>query len=214
MKKKDTLKDLKISDIKKNNRNNISYTIKKIKANEKKAMFITVCFMMIVIVIVALIVFSSFDVGNSKNILDKYKLTICNDKNISITGNLVSLNESNILPTDSALKMEPLIFKVNNASTKGVNFKALLKVDNEVIRECGCEQSLVDSNNIKFKIDNSTIFVLADFYDEKENAYDIFKGYIDAKSSKEYKVYIWIDNNMINNYTKSHFHGNIFLDVE
>lgn len=213
MKKKDTLKDLKISDIKKNNRNNISHTIKRIKANEKKAMFITVCFMMIVIIVITLIIFSSFDIGNTKDILNDYQLHINKDKKLTITGDLISLNEDIILSTNNALKMTPLTYRVDNSSADKVNFQAILKEDNEIVKQCGCEDSLIDSNYIKFKINNSEIFTLADFYNADKKGYDIFKDNINAKSSKDYKLYIWIDNKMINN-NKSHFHGNIFLDVE
>ena len=142
------------------------------------------------------------------------------DKNFMEVGTLkINYEESNMnkinlinafpISDEEGMKQEPFEFKINNDGNLDATYKIRIVNDDNVIGKDGCENNLLDLNDIKISVNNETPIILGSL--NKSN-YVIDEGIITKGESKGYNLKIWITDKAGNSSLNKHYHGKVVVD--
>lgn len=179
--KKTNKKTTKLSakDINKNTGANISYTINKIKANEKKYTSILVIIFMTLICVIAFLTF---------RINSRYT-NYLTDFHISDSSELIYLDESNKVNDIEGLKSRVYNISFSNLTDEELNYKIIYVEDNDSKIKCGCNYKELTKNDLKYSLDGKTIKKIQT--DELVLTTGVLKRY----ESDNINIRLWIDEN-------------------
>ncbi len=192
--------------ISKNSFINISNKIKKEKSNEARLLFFNVLLMLVVIILVSYI--TVFAVGKN-NIFEKYLYTP-HENTVNLIATPISLNEKNILKSSDGINSYSNTFKIVNKKKSNAFYRIILVKDVDMIKKDNCEEINVPIDSLKYSLNGRDVVSLKDNYQNEE--YVIMEGSIAALSTLEYNLNIWIDNLVVKDKTKKHFHGMLVLE--
>ena len=191
---------IKASDINKNTGRDITHTVNKIKANERKYTIILVIFFMTIFCFVGYISLRIKPI----ELLDLSANS--NSSYISSSSNVVVLSEKDKKIDSEGLKGEEVEVTFKNATIKDINYKIVFIEDTELKKICKCSSEGFKTSDIRFSIDGKNVKKLP----EEENV--ITTGFLEAGKTDSIKIRIWLDSN--SNYT-GHFHGQFkFKEIE
>lgn len=196
--------------IKKNPNVEKEHIITKIKKHER---FYTVCLsaiFVLVFIAITLLVGTSYRYFKQMNSYVRGDLVVEYSSNYNGMGDVITLNDSNIIDDLKIKNEETYKFTVTNNNFKEAIYKISIRVDNDIIDLDGCRNNLFDDSNIKYNINKGNVLSLKDKKD-KDN-YLLIEDVIPGKSTKVYSMNVWLDKN-----TKiegKHFHGIIEVDVK
>jgi preprotein translocase subunit SecG len=183
---------LKASDINRNNGKDISHTINKIKANERRYTIILV----IVFIIIFLVIGYSALKSEVKKIYN-------NDSNLVIKSPLIKLSSGDVLSDEVGLKRENIKLKVSNNTGVDLNYRIVLKEDLDSKKKCGCDSNSFNIKNISYSLDGKTVRM----FNNDLNV--ITTGMLKSYKTDNVNIKIWLNN--IDN-KDSHFHGKFIVE--
>lgn len=191
---------MKANDINKNTGRDITHTVNKIKANERKYTIILVIFFMTIFCFIGYISLRVKPID-----LIEYSSSI-NNSYISSSSDIILLSEKDKKTDLEGLKSEEVEVVFKNATSNDINYKIIFVEDTEIKQICKCSSDEFNLKDIKFSIDGKKIKK----FPEEENV--ITTGFLQAGKTDKIKIRIWIDSN--SNY-KGHFHGQFkFKEIE
>lgn len=193
-------KKLKKEAIIRNSSNQVSHTIQKIKANERKYTMILVSFFFLLFCFIGyftLRVHESFDTHYNDNVQEE-------KHGISTSGKMVTLTDQSIVSDSLGLQSEGFPFVVENYEEKTVHYRVILVNDEFVAQDCGCSERLFPISAIHYSLDSRLIQTL-------QSSNVLYEGDIAPKDSEVFSIKLWIDNSL-SFPVDSHFHGR--FDIE
>ena len=188
---------LKSDDINKNTGRDISHTISKIQANEKKYTIILVLVFMAIFFTISFFVFRV-----SPDNLYNFSSNVSNLSFYS-SGEVVSLFEDKIMNDKDGLNLSPVILNIYNNTLDDANYKISFVEDLNMRKKCGCDGKNSDLSQIKFTVDSDNIKSF------QNNDMVISTGFIKAGEHKKVSIRIWLSNE---SGMGNHIHG--YFDVE
>ena len=193
-KEKKKKKKLEEKDIKKYSMIQLDHVISKIKEQEFKYIVISVLLILMIVLTVCYIVFSSIQTSVYDSTIRSGKLLINYEEKDGNLGNIVNLTGLN--NKDAA---QDYVFSITNTSKEDKEYVIKITEDLEMIRVDGCIGGLINRDKIKYSY-NDEEFTLP----EEEI---ILTDVLNAGSSAYYKLKIWVDDDSftINN----HYHARI-----
>ncbi len=204
MKKIDTVKKLKIGEIKRNPSSDVSHTIKKIKLRENKI----VCFLVVTIVGILIVlgscIFSQIQerkVGVRKNgplvvkFLDDY----------DGMGDIITFTGNDPVDYETNLVVYEIEFQVENTSLEVGNYNIYLEDYLDMIQYDSCHNYSFESGELHFRVDDNPPKTLEAV--SAENKYLLATEEIGGKEKSRHKILIWH-----NGYSTKHYHGKVFVE--
>lgn len=182
---------LKAEDINKNNGKEISHTINKIKANERKYTIILVIFFIALFLTMGYFLLSS----DVKKIYNSYNSTLI------IKAPSIKLTDKDVMNDSMGLKKDYFKIELVNNTEQDLNYRVILKEDVNLKRKCGCTNDSFDMNNIRYTFDDKNIKKI------NNNLNVIETGILKSYESSNLHLRIWLNNN-----DGSHFHGKIIIE--
>ncbi|MBP5678227.1 MAG: hypothetical protein J6X28_00165 [Bacilli bacterium] len=183
-------------DIRKNSGKEISHTISKIKAHERLYTFLLVIVFMVTI---SLSVFLGLKV-------DSYQLYDSNyyPSNFTMTGQLVTLSEKNVLHDLEGLSSKKYKVEYFNNTDHDINFLIRFAVDESTQEKCNCMDKIVDYQKIKFSLDGEHVQTFSD------ETMIISAGMIKSRKSDTFQVRLWLDDSLQDQ--ECYFYGKFVLE--
>ena len=121
---------------------------------------------------------------------------------ISISSELVTLTENNIMNDEEGRNSSPYVLTIKNNTDDTVSFHVLLKEDSVMKNRCGCEGKYL--SYLRYEIDGEV-----NNYEDKPFLYE---GELGPKEEKKIPVTLWFKNDLLNE-DNLHFHGQFFIEV-
>lgn len=184
-------KKLKQADINRNSSIKISGVINKIKANERRYTASLVIIFMALFTVIGYFTLK-LNIKEYDEYLEKGVL--------SLYSKMVTLQEENILSDEDGLKSESFYISVYNGIESDVRYRILLKKDETLTTNCGCEGELKPTD-IKFSFNGDV--VVFDSFDDMV----IDSGIIKKFENNSISVKLWLSEE-----AKTHFHGKFIIE--
>ena len=178
--KRKVIHKLNSSNIMKSSNIEKEHVITKFKRNERKYMFYSVSFFLII---------------------DKFKVTYSNSS--SGINNIITLTDADILEDNRIKNEDSYNFILNNSSKKTIKYQIRIRKDKELIKLDKCSNKLFTDNEIKYNINRGSIFYLST--KEEDGNYVLLEDVIKKNTSKVYSMNVWVDNRV--ELSEKHFHG-------
>ena len=183
---------LKVNDINKNTSKDISHTISKIQANERKYTFILAVVFLLIFCLVGFLSlrFNSEELVNYSDSM--------NIASFSSSSKVVFLTDDNKLNDIDGLKSEVYNINFLNNTFDDLNYKIVFVEDYDTKTKCGCFDSSFSLMDIKYSLDGKNIrsFSSGDGV--------ITTGFLSSGQMDTIKLRIWISDKSINS---GHIHG-------
>ncbi len=201
--KRKVIHKLNSSNIMKSSNIEKEHVITKFKRNERKYMFYSVSFFLII----AFILIFSFCISFKRNVSlneysnDKFKVTYSNSS--SGINNIITLTDADILEDNRIKNEDSYNFILNNSSKKTIKYQIRIRKDKELIKLDKCSNKLFTDNEIKYNINRGSIFYLST--KEEDGNYVLLEDVIKKNTSKVYSMNVWVDNRV--ELSEKHFHG-------
>ena len=172
----------------------MSFSINKIKENEKKYMTILVIIFMIIF---CLISYFTFRVNNNKlsNISEVNDLTL--------TANNFLLTNNYIKSDSLGLKSSGNTITITNNTNEVLNYKLKLVRDVQNINKDNCSNREVPLEYIRYSIDGVNVSTIVP---KKDGEIIIMTGSLKSNESKNLNIKLWLAENMPKD-KNYHFHG-------
>lgn len=195
--------------IKKNPNVEKEHIITKIKKHER---FYTICLsaiFVLVFIIIALLVGTSYKYFKKMNSYVSGDLIVEYSPTVNGIGDVITLNDTDIVDDFKIKDNETYKFTITNNSFKKALYKISIRVDKDIIELDGCSNNLFSDSNIKYNINKGDIFSLEG--KKLKDRYILIEDVIPGKSTKVYSLNVWLDKDTL--YEGKHFHGIIEVDV-
>ena len=195
--------------IKKNPNVEKEHIITKIKKHER---FYTICLSAIFVLVfigVTLLVGTSYRYFKKMNSYVSGDLVVEYSPTVNGIGDVITLDDNNILHDSIIKNNETYKFTVTNNSFKKTLYRISIRVDKDIIELDGCGNNIFSDSNIKYNINKGDIFSLEG--KKLKDRYILIEDVIPGKSTKVYSMNVWLDNNTLPE--GRHFHGIIEVDV-
>lgn len=189
----------------------VNKVISKGLSREIKFTIISIFAVTIVMISSAFAIFSSIDKTKDANTLTVGTLNVSFSDNENGMGNIINLNGAYPESDSDGLKEEPYSFKLTNSGNVDVGYKIKILDDRDMIKEDGCENNLLDKNNIRVSVDGKDAFTLSN---TEGNDFVVETGYLSAGKSKEYSIRIWLSDESGNEVLGRHYHGKIVIESQ
>ncbi len=183
---------LKVNDINKNTSKDISHTISKIQANERKYTFILA---VVFLLIFCLIGFLSLRFNSEELVNYSDSISIAS---LSSSSKVVFLTNNNKLSDSAGLRSEACKINFFNNTMDDLNYKIVFVEDYDAKKKCGCFDSNFNLMDIKYSLDGKNIRSFSN------NDGVITTGFLNPGQMDTIKLRIWISDKSINN---GHIHG-------
>ena len=193
--------------IKKNSSISILSNIKKQQLNETKLLFYNVLLMLVVIILVSYI--TVFAVGKN-NIFTNIPENLTHEETLNLITKPLFLTKKAILKDSKGLLTKPFTFEVVNKKKTTTSYRLVLLEDASSIKKDHCTDKQVSIDTLKYSLDGKTILALKDTY--KNNEYILLEETIPPLSTKKYSLNLWINNMLLKDKNKKHFHGRLVLE--
>ena len=180
-------------------------------SREIKFTIISVFIVTITMISSAFAIFSSIDKSKESNTLTVGTLNVIFDNNENGMGNIINLNGAYPETDSEGLKENPYSFKITNSGNIDAGYKIKVIDDTDMIAEDGCENNLIDKNNLRVSVDGKEAFNLSD---TASNDYIVETGYLSAGKSKEYSIRMWLSEQSGNEVLGKHYHGKIVIEAK
>lgn len=191
--KKQKIETLTEKDIKKYSMIQLDHVISKIKEQEFKYIVLSVLLILILVLTVCYIVFSSIQTSVYDSTIRSGKLLINYEEKDGNLGNIVNLTGIN-----NKDNSEEYILSITNTSNIDKEYIVKIVEDIDMIKIDGCVGGLINRDKIKYSYSDEE-FSLTD--DEI-----IISDNLSAGSSAYYRLKLWVDDDLDQN---NHYHARI-----
>ena len=200
---------LRPQDIKKNSASEVGHVITKIKTEELKMTVIWVSIIFVLLCSFLYVAFSSIQKRELNDTVRNGPLLVHYGKNDMGIADIVTIVDEAGISDNSGLKRKPYTFSITNKSINDVRYQIILEDDSEMIEIDECDEFLLSKDKVRFSLDNGEVKSLYSVYNDKN--YVLTEGVLSKKSSKKYKLRVWIDENEVD--INKHYHGKIVVKV-
>lgn len=202
-------KKLTIDQIKRGSGAPVRSVISRMKAREVELTVVCVFLILVVILVGSYFVFSSVRKVKTYDTLKTGNLEVVFNENDKNLGDIISFTKVKPLSDKAGLKTIPYQFKiVNNGKTKS-RYVVKIKKDNDMIDIDNCSDKLIDSEAIKYSIDDGKMLSLKDM----KNSYQIYSEELDSKEKVEHSIRIWVSKDVLEDASNKHFHAKIVVSA-
>ncbi len=207
---KHTNAEIKEKEIKKGN-----YFFTKTMRRQSLIMFISVLVASIALGGSAYAVFTSLASSDYNSIsIGSLKLTYTDDET-----SVVDLASVYPITDAEGETLEGYKFKIRNTGSLASKYVVYVGSDGAVISSDNCRSKLIDSTDLKIKVNNKSAVTLNSLATDKydNNGYQIYKiaeGTLQPGETKKFDVKMWINIDADNSVLGKHFHGKILVNGE
>lgn len=209
MEKKIKKSKLTAQDIKKYSNIEKEHVITKIKRHERLYTFYTVILFIGILLGTTLLIGTSFKYIASMNSYNSGNLLVEYTSVNNVIGNVITLTDQDIIEDAKIKDNHTYTFTITNTSNVRSKYAIKIYRDDEFIKLDNCRDKLFKDTQIKYNINNGSIFYL---HTKKEkDSYTLIEDTIPANSTKVYSLNIWVDKDTLQN--DRHYHGLIEVDT-
>ena len=127
-----------------------------------------------------------------------------NGSYLSFSSRLVFLNQKHIMNDLDGLQSSTYLIDFSNTTTETINYIIRLVVDENSIKECNCENEIVEYDKIRYSVDGKNVL---SFHDENMI---VDAGTIPSKKSEKINVRFWLNDQV--DVSKCHFYGRLVFE--
>lgn len=196
--------------IKKNPNIEKEHIINKIKKHEKFYTICLSCVFILVFISITLLIGTSYKYFKKMNSFVSGDLIVEYSSTINGIGDVITLDDSNIVDDGKVKDNETYKFTITNNSLKKTIYKISIRIDKDIIELDNCSSNLFKDYNIRYNINKGDAFNLAD--KKAKDNYVLIEDVIPGKSTKVYSMNVWVDRDT--KFEGKHFHGIIEVDVK
>lgn len=182
---------LKAEDINKNNGKEISHTINKIIANERKYTIMLVMFFIVLFLTMGYFLLSS----------DIRKINNNYNSNITIKAPSILLTDDDVMDDSQGLNSNNIELEIINNTEVDTNYRIVLKEDINEKKKCGCINESFNVKNIRYSFDGNNIKKISN------NLNVVATGVLKSYEKEKLNFRMWLSNN-----DGSHFHGKFVIE--
>ena len=190
-------REIKQSQINKNNDVDIEYNIKRIK-KERRYTFYLVIFFIVLILSIFYLVISKVQNRIENNKVNTENLSIIYQSDINGIKDYINIRNSK--------DKEYIYFTIHNNSNKTIKYIVYLVDDKDLISLEGCSTNIIDYSKLMIKLNQNKEINLLSTKDK--NKYIIDENTITKKTAKEVRIKIYPNKDIKENY---HYHGRIVV---
>ena len=181
MEEKGKKNSLKNEEVKKSSGGKkVSRTIEVIKKHERLYTGILVIIFMIVIL-------TSVYLGLKADTIKLYDTRFDPPSSLSVSGQLISLTNKNIMSDREGLDSEKITLKYLNNTGRNINFVIRFIEDEETLEKCNCKDKILDYKKIKFSLDGVKVQTF------KNEDMVVTTGSIKNRKTDTIGIKFWID---------------------
>ena len=196
-------KKLKKNDINRNGSVEVRHSIDRIKAQERKYTAILVIFFMFLFCGIGYATLTFNKNVIVSDLKGSRESSLANREEFTSFGELVTLTSEHVLSDMAGLETKEYSVSLENNTSKNVKYQIMLEEDFYVINSCGCANTMIDSNLIRYSVDGADVQTLTD------NGL-IYEGELTSEENRNVSIKLWLTENAqvgVNN----HFHGHFIL---
>ncbi len=156
-------------------------------------------------------VFSSVKGSSDYNTIHVGTLDIAYDDTGSGMGDAINLNGAYPMNDVDGLAQDGYQFKITNTGTLSQVYSVKIADDISVIEADGCEENLLDKNQIKLSIDGEDPVILEELV---ESSYEVASGSLESGESRVITLRMWIKGDAGNEVLAKHYHGKITVTAD
>ena len=191
-------REIKQSQINKNNDVDIEYNIKRIKKERRYTFYLVIFFIVLILSIFYLVI------SKVQNRIENNKV---NTKNLSIIYQSDINGIKDYINIRNSKDKEYIYFTIHNNSNKTIKYIVYLVDDKDLISLEGCNTNIIDYSKLMIKLNQNKEINLLSTKDK--NKYIIDENTITKKTAKEVRIKIYPNKDIKENY---HYHGRIMVE--
>lgn len=186
--------------INKNGKIEKKHIINKMKNKEFKYTFILVMVFMVAFVIIG---YNALKFDNNLLLNDIKNIKVA--ENVSSSSQTILLTDNDVMKDEEGLSSYVYKINVKNDTSNAVSYQLNLVKDENVLSICDCGNKQLNSNQIKYSLNDGRVKVL-------NNDMLIKDINLENGEAENILVRVWVDSENENVETGSHFHGHFVLN--
>jgi len=196
-------KKLKKNDINRNGSVEVRHSIDKIKAQERKYTVILVVFFMLLFCGIGYATLTFNKNAIVSDLKGGRESSLATREEFTSSGELITLSSDSVLSDRAGLETKEYSVSLENNTSKNVKYQILLENDFFAIHNCGCTDTMIDNQFIRYSIDGAN----------PQNFTDtgiIYEGELTSEEKRDVSIKLWLTENATVG-DNDHFHGHFIL---
>ena len=125
------------------------------------------------------------------------------------SSNTIDLTGQYPMSDEEGLKLTPYVFTITNTGTLTADYEVFIQDDTDMINQDNCSGNQLNKDYIRYKLDTGSPANLSSIAGSN---YKIATGSLEAGSSVNYTLYVWIREGVGNDVLNKHYHGKIVVN--